>query len=104
MGFCCVDFATSTKTYLEVKIGLAASLWRDSFSGPKRKRRIMHSMCERTLRLSVRNDNVGNVKNIFLPIFKISYLLVKEYNIENKVTDSLLFVRSSSILLSFKTF
>ena len=63
----------------------------------------MHSVYKRALRLSVKNDNGGNVKNIFLAIFKISYLLVKEYNIENKVTDSL-FVRSSSTLLSFKTF
>ena len=46
LGFCCVNFVTSTKTNLEVKIDLSASLtfWRDSFSDPKRKRGIMHSV------------------------------------------------------------
>ena len=46
LGFCSVDFVTSKKTNLEVKIDLPASLWRDSFSGPKRERGFMHSVYE----------------------------------------------------------
>ena len=37
-GFFCVDFVTSTKTNLEMKIDLPVSFWRDTFSDPKRKR------------------------------------------------------------------
>ena len=31
LSFCCVDFVTSTKTNLEMKIDLSAPFWRDSF-------------------------------------------------------------------------
>ena len=54
--FCCVDFVTSTKSNLVFKIDLPASLWRDSFTGPKHERS-MQSV------FPVSRTNVINVSN-----------------------------------------
>ena len=41
LGFCYVDFETSTKTYLEIETDLPASFWINQFPGPEWKRDIM---------------------------------------------------------------
>ena len=69
--FCCVDFVTSTKTNLEAKIDLSALFWRDSFSGPKRKRGIMHTVYTHTFsrwQLYRELNTSGVQSNIYLSI------------------------------------
>ena len=65
LGFCCSDFVTSTKTHLEVKIDLSASFWRDSFSGPRHKQDIMHSVYSATKLLK---QKYASLNYIFLQL------------------------------------
>ena len=73
-----MGFVTSTKINLKVKVNLSASFWRDSFSGPKRERGIMHSVC-RTEHLYL---NTANSRKVVLREAKIQ---ITKCKIQEKV-------------------